>query len=113
VAPAKRVLVIDDDALLARLLPRTLEPLPVMVTVAGSLAEARLAIAKWGKPDLVIADLHLPNGDGRHLREDLAGVPFITISGFADEEPDLAKPFPGYLLRAKVSERLGLPVEGV
>jgi len=107
--PIKRILIIDDDALLARLMPRTLESLPVLVHLAGSLAEARAVIAKHGKPDMVIADVHLPNGDGRHLREELAGIPFITISGFADEEPDLAKPFLGSVLRAKVQEILHLP----
>ena len=105
----KHVLIVDDDALLARLIPRTLEPLALTVTVAGSLAEARAVVAKWGKPDVVIADIHLPNGDGRHLREELADVPFIVISGFANEEPDLAKPFLGSTLRAKVQAVLNLP----
>ena len=104
----KRVLIIDDDLILGRLAQRVLARPDLEVATVGSLAEARKAVSRDGRPDVVVADIHLPNGDGRHLREELADVPFIIISGFSDEAPDLAKPFSARALREKVQEKLGL-----
>src|SRR6266699_596115 len=94
-ARVKRVLVIDDDSALLVLMQRVMAMrLPEVVMVgARSLADARQVIAADGLPDLVLADIHLPNGDGRHLREELAGIPFVVTSGDAREVTDLPKPF--------------------
>ena len=105
---AKRVLIIDDDSLLARLMVRVLDYPELHVVSVGSLAEARTQIARAGLPDVIVADIHLPNGDGRHLREEFAAVPFVIISGFPQEEPDLAKPFTSHQLRDAIAARLHL-----
>lgn len=102
----KRILVVDDDLGLVRLWKLGLQSAGWQVETATSLAEAREVIATKGKPHAVVADIHLPNGDGRHLREDLAGVPFVIISGYADEVPDLAKPFSLERLKAAVLNAL-------
>lgn len=74
------------------------------VATAGSLAEARTHVGPFG---LIIADVHLPNGDGRHLREDWPGVPMLVISGATVDDPPgleqlpfLSKPFhPSHLVQ--------------
>ncbi|MCE4554206.1 Hpt domain-containing protein [Roseateles cellulosilyticus] len=71
---AARVLLIEDDASIARFVELALEELPaeepdapaVELRVAGSLAEARTALAE-GAWQLVISDLMLPDGSAESL----------------------------------------------
>ena len=94
-----KVLVVDDDRTIGRLLSKVLEAPGWTITVAGSLQEAKF----HGKPDLLIADLWLPNGDGRQLQQTWPGVPMLVISGRPPDDlanaPFLAKPFTGVQLR--------------
>ena len=94
------ILIVDDDRTIARLIGDALSRDGFTVTLAHSLAEARQVT----HPDLVIADVRLPNGDGRHLRDDYPGVPFLTTSGAEDTLPDLPKPFSMAALRAAVRQ---------
>jgi DNA-binding response OmpR family regulator len=88
----KHILVVDDDQLISRLLQHRLERFDRTVTVVGDLASAR-EILEGGRFDLVILDLVLADGDGRHLLTDLgesvtsAGVPVIVLS--ASDAPGL------------------------
>lgn len=95
----KRILIVDDDPTLAKLIAVTLARDGFEVETAGSLATAR---AKQGHFDGIVADVRLPNGDGRHLREDRPDVPMLVISGAPVDDPPeildgglpfLAKPF--------------------
>ncbi len=95
------VLLVDDEALLAKLMREILVRAGWAVTIAHSLTEAK---SQAGPFDLVIADVRLPNGDGRHLRSLYPKTRFITISGFPHEEVDLQKPFTPDQLRGKVRE---------
>ena len=94
------VLIVDDDPVIARLMGDALMRDGFTIAVAHSLAEAR----QIAHPDLVIADVRLPNGDGRHLRADYPGIPFLTTSGAENMLPDLPKPFSMAALRAAVRE---------
>lgn len=102
------VLLVDDEPLVTDAIQRVLIRDGWVVVVAHSLAEAK-AIA--GTFDVVVADVRLPNGDGRHLRELHEGVPFIVISGYHEigtEQPNfLAKPFTPNQLRAKIRAAVG------
>ena len=59
----KRILVVEDDLLVAELLTANLENLPYKVYVAYD-GETGWAIAQKELPDLVIQDIGLPNMDG-------------------------------------------------
>jgi two-component system NtrC family sensor kinase len=60
-----RILLVEDEPAHAELIHRAFAswPEPVELTVACTLAEARARLAETA-PDLVIADLRLPDGDG-------------------------------------------------
>lgn len=80
-----QILVIDDDPLIQQLLVATLRSDSRDVVVAGSLFEAEKVFSQdWS---LIILDLFLPDGDGRHvikqLREaaDTALTPILVLSG--------------------------------
>lgn len=85
-----KILVVDDEPLLAKLMRTILTNEGWTVTTAGSLSEAK---ALSGPFDVIVADVRLPNGDGRHLKELHPETPFVAISGFPGERPDLVKPF--------------------
>lgn len=101
----KRILIVDDDPMLVKLMGITLARGGFLVETATSLHQARL---KLGPFDGIVADVRLPNGDGRHLRHDYPNVPMLVISGAPVDDPPevtampfLAKPFhPGRLTEA-------------
>lgn len=101
-----RLLLVDDDHQVTKVTAKILAREGWAVTVAHSLAEARL---QPGPYDIVLADIRLQNGDGRELRADYATTPFVTISGgHAEVVPDLYKPFTVQQLRIA----LALALEG-
>lgn len=66
-----RVLIVEDDGDLRRVVATVLENGGLTVTQASSVAEARDAIARGDEPDLVVLDLVLPGGSGHELVADL------------------------------------------
>ena len=66
-----RVLVVEDDGDLRRVVATVLENGGLTVTQASSVAEARDVIASGDEPDLVVLDLVLPGGSGHELVADL------------------------------------------
>jgi len=87
--PGPRVLVVDDDQAIRRLLRVTLRAHGYGVFEAGG-ARAALAAAEAVRPDVVILDLGLPDGDGvevtRHLRH-RDQIPILILS-VKDQEDD-------------------------
>ena len=81
-APRETVLVIDDEPQIRRFLRTGLGVHAVDVVEAGS-AEEGLRLATTVRPDLVILDLGLPDGDGvevlRRIRE-WSDVPVFVLS---------------------------------
>ncbi len=79
---AKRILVVDDDALLRRSLSFNLERAGFRASTAAA-AEDALAMARREPPDLVLLDIGLPGMDGldalRRFREHLR-VPVILLT---------------------------------
>lgn len=66
------VLVVEDEALLARAVTRRLERLGYLCTACGNLAEARRALTDPGLSiDIVLLDVRLPDGNGLDLLADL------------------------------------------
>ncbi len=85
---ARKVLVVDDESSLRTALFRVLDRKNYQVSTASSCREA-LALANV-PVDLIILDLHLPDGDGLSLMDQLKaripGVQFIVITGYGTIE---------------------------
>jgi two-component system response regulator GlrR len=69
-AQATRILVVDDDADMLRLLSMRLRAAGYAVTAVAS-AEAALAQLAVERPQLVLSDVRLPGGDGLSLFEEI------------------------------------------
>jgi two-component system, OmpR family, response regulator len=85
-----RLLVVDDEATILELLSGSLRLAGFEVMTAASGAEAVRAAAS-GRPDLVLLDVMMPDGDGfdalRRMRSGGAEVPVIFLTA-RDEVPD-------------------------
>jgi sigma-B regulation protein RsbU (phosphoserine phosphatase) len=84
---SRKLLIIDDDALVRQSLVTYLSDSGFDVEVAIN-APSALTILQSGtsaKPDLIITDLRMPNGDGlqllQTLNEQFSEVPVIVVSG--------------------------------
>lgn len=96
----KKVLVIDDDAKITRVLDLKLRKAGYQVIVAAN-GEAGLHLFKAQQPDMVITDILMPGKEGletiMELRRDFPEVKIIAMSGGghvgAEEYLDLAKKF--------------------
>jgi DNA-binding NarL/FixJ family response regulator len=75
-----RVLIVDDDAAFRRTAGRVLDDRGYEIAgEAETMAEARSAIARL-RPDAVLLDVQLPDGNGTALAEELAaGAPGIRV----------------------------------
>jgi two-component system OmpR family response regulator len=88
-AGGKRILVVDDEESICRLIQESLETQGYAVEVAHSSAEAMRKLAGAGY-DAAVLDILMPQGDGRFLyqqvqamKPELAGhVLFITGADF-------------------------------
>jgi two-component system CheB/CheR fusion protein len=90
---ALHVLVVEDHADTAEAVATLLQAIGHRVRVARTVAAA-LAAAESSRPDLVISDLGLPDGDGDDLMRELAsrypGLRGIALSGYG-MEADVAR----------------------
>ena len=118
----KRVLVVDDDPILRKILQNFLAQKGYQIEVAVS-GDAALQIWEKYQPDLIVSDVNMPSMDGlefcRRLRALPSGqlVPFIFLSG-QDELEDrlkghssgaddyITKPFEMQELLAKIERQL-------
>jgi len=113
------ILVIEDEAVIRRFVKAALEEDGHRVYEADSVARG-LIEAGTRKPDLVVLDLGLPDGDGVALLLDLrswSSVPVIVLSARVDEGEKIAaldagaddyltKPFGTGELQARVRAQL-------
>jgi len=101
-APHARVLVVEDEAIVAMDISAMLRGLGYEVEGPASTGEEAVSLAERARPDLVLMDIMLRGGmDGveaaRRIRE-TTGAPVVYLTAYADE---------GTLLRAKTAEPLG------
>ncbi len=113
----ERILAVDDDAGMRRVLERTLGPV-YSIEVAGGAAEARARLSS-GAFDVVLVDIQLGDGDGytlcREIKRDRPDTDVILITGSLSEPDEklyrsleegafyfLFKPFERRVLRALV-----------
>jgi signal transduction histidine kinase len=121
-APRARVLVIDDEPLVAKTTARTLRDHDVVVVGDGEEALARLAAAE--RFDAIVCDLMMPGMTGMDLHAALVTLAsplvrrmiFVTGGAFSTAAQEfleripnqrLSKPFPAAELRAAVDKALG------
>jgi len=100
----RRILVVDDDALVLANTAAMLEDLGHTVRAVHGGQEALDVLGRDGGFDLVVSDQLMPEMTGTQLRERMhaiaPGVPMLLVSGFADlagapgaDVPLLRKPF--------------------
>jgi len=79
-----RALIVDDDPEIAKVLTELVEREGFAVTCASTLAQAREEIATT-VPDIVLVDIHLPDGSGLELLEGLgpSAPEVVLITGQA------------------------------
>ena len=114
-----RVLILEDDTLLASSLARALQARAFSVAVASTIADA----TRLTDCDLVLCDLSLPDGDGldfiRTLGRERPGLPIIALTARTEESDVIAglvsgavgyitKPFRLAELLARVDAQLRL-----
>ena len=86
-----RVFLVDDHEVVRRGVAEVLEEDPGIVVAgeAGSVAEA-LARVPAVRPDVVVVDMRLPDGNGaevcRQLRARVPGVRTLVLTSYADDE---------------------------
>jgi len=104
-APPVTALVIDDEAMIRRIIRRTLEPAVCRVVEAES-AEEGLCMVQRGTPpiDFIFTDVHLPGLDGWDVAQVLAtyrpGLPVVMLSSDQDAAMGHTRP-PGVRFLAK------------
>lgn len=72
--PPKKILVVDDDPLIARLIAVVLQGEGHAVRIASN-GVAALKIISQDMPDLVVLDVNMPEMDGWHVLAALRGAP--------------------------------------
>ncbi len=119
---SKRILVVEDDRDLCELLEYNLGRSGYQVRTAGRVTDARAALQE-DRPDLIVLDVMLPDGDGfdfcRELRADqaLRGVPILFLTARSQEidkvlgleiggDDYITKPFSPRELLARVKAHL-------
>jgi putative two-component system response regulator len=119
-----RVLIVDDDPGICRLLSRLLVPEGYVVHLAGDAEAARAGIAAH-QPDVILLDIVFPGADGftfcRQLKRDSATrlTPVILVTALSDRESRikgrqagaddfLTKPIDGPELLARVASLVRL-----
>ena len=118
----KKILVVDDDNILRKLLKHFLEKQGYQVKDVGSGGEGLVAFAEY-QPDLIVSDISMPEMDGfefcQQLRSQPQGqiIPFIFLSAKNDladrvlghslgADDYLTKPFEVEELLAKIQGML-------
>lgn len=114
------LLIVDSDAEMLQTLVCFFEKRGFHVAASGTLAEAKSYLERRKRWTLVIADYHLPDGNGLELlgcvREHVGeATPVLLMSGSAQGAAlcagvdYLAKPFPLSALETRVQALLGRP----
>lgn len=114
-----RILIIEDDPLVVKVLQRALAPERGYEACVLADPAAAVAAVAARRPDLVLLDILLPGADGRQILESLrrdpatASVPVIVMSGLGSEsdrvlglklgaDDYLPKPFSPVELEARI-----------
>src|SRR4051812_7289785 len=89
---APSVLVVDDDAAFRKLARRMLTALGLGVVGEAGTVAAATAAALDLRPDAVLVDVGLPDGDGIALARELADLPWRPRIVLTSTDADAASP---------------------
>ncbi len=90
-ASALRVMIVDDDDGMRKLMRRTLERMGFSQIYTAKDGSEGLQLARTQKPDVIVSDYDMPNMHGlqflKAVREDpaLAKTAFVMLSGVAND----------------------------
>lgn len=90
--PRSHILLVEDDPTQQLILSRLLEPHYTVQSHNTVKAAARSLRNPYFTPDLILCDMHLPDGSGMDLRRTiishntLSSCPFIFLSGSSDDK---------------------------
>jgi CheY-like chemotaxis protein len=88
----RSILVVDDDPAFRELAGRYLADAGITVAAqAGTVAQA-IAIAEETRPDAILVDVDLPDGDGVTLAHRLTSMPWKPQVILTSVDPDAAAP---------------------
>jgi two-component system, OmpR family, KDP operon response regulator KdpE len=121
----QRILVVDNEPQILRVLSRSLASEGYEIRVASDGADALAVFGEW-TPDLVITDIMMPKIDGLELCQRLrtiSSIPIIVLSASGEEHTKvealdlgaddyITKPFSMYELRARVRAAMRRPELG-
>jgi CheY-like chemotaxis protein len=114
-APA-RVLLVEDEALIALMLEDMLESMDCAVTALAPRVRLGMSIAESGEFDLALLDVNVAGENVEPVADILAsrGIPFIFATGYGEagvplkhrQRPVVAKPFLSAQLEAAIKKAL-------
>jgi|GEM_PF-642832 len=114
--PQARVLILEDEEMIADIISDTVEELGHTVIGVASNERSAVELARTMEPELVLADVRLRGGSGERAVEAIRGkgrVPVIYITGYPDgvkadgaDEYVMAKPFRVEDLKQTISRAL-------
>jgi DNA-binding NtrC family response regulator len=107
VVPAARVLIVDDEESIRRLVSKWTDISGYDVKAASSAEAALLMMHAW-TADIVVCDIRMPGYSGvwliEHLRALYPSVAIIISTGYGEVDPSL-------LLRARITGCLAKPYD--
>ena len=112
-----RILVVEDEALIALMLEDMVEGMGCAVTALAPRVALGVAMADSGNFDVAILDVNVAGENVEPVAERLAsrGVPFIFATGYGEagvplryrDRPVVAKPFRSEQLEAAIQKAVG------
>lgn len=99
----ERILIVEDEKIIALDLKRRLEKFGCQVVAMASKEDEAVSIAGSERPDLILMDIRFKPGDGDGISaamriRDLYKIPVVFLTAYADEQT---------LERAKIAEPIG------
>ena len=108
-----KILVVEDDALAARYLSRSLLRMKYQITGVVKTAEAIIENISKNMPDIVLMDIQLPVMDGytalskiREARKDIVVIAQTAYGLLGDKEKILNSGFNDYVIKPILSQNL-------
>lgn len=113
----KSILIIEDDMSFMTMLSKWLGRKGFDVHTATNLSAAKSSLEKNGRPDLILSDMRLPDGNGTDMLSFAQGIPLIIMTGYAEVQNAveamkrgardyIAKPFAPDMLLSKINENI-------
>jgi CheY-like chemotaxis protein len=88
----RSILVVDDDPAFRELAVRLMADVGLTVSAQADTVATALKIAEETKPDAILVDVDLPDGDGVTLAGALTALPWQPQVVLTSVDPDAAPP---------------------